>query len=108
MSEKTENKLENFTIGGMYYKTLLTKKFKNRQPYEEPDSRFIKAFIPGTIVDIQVKKGQKVSENEPLLLLEAMKMRNIITAPVSGKIKRIAVRKGEVVSKNQLLIEMED
>ncbi len=108
MSEKTDNRLENFTIGGMYYKTLLTKKFKNRPSYVDPDFHLIKAFIPGTIVDIKVKKGQKVSENDPLLLLEAMKMRNIITAPIPGKIKKIVVKKGDIVSKNQLLIELED
>ena len=61
MSEN-QNKLDNFTIGGMYYKTTLTRKFKNRKRYEEPDINLIKAFIPGTIVDLKVKRGQKVSE----------------------------------------------
>ncbi len=107
MSEDQNNKLENFTIGGMYYKTTFTKKFKERQQYEEPDINHIKAFIPGTIVDIKVKRGHKVTEGEPLLLLEAMKMRNIIAAPKEGRIKKVWVKKGDVVSKNQLLIEMD-
>ena len=106
MSEK-QNNLENFTIGGMYYKTVLTRKFKNRKRYEEPDINFVKAFIPGTIVELKVKRGQKVSEGEPLLLLEAMKMRNIITAPKEGRVKKIWVKVGDVVSRDQLLVELD-
>ncbi len=106
MPEKQNKKQENFTIGGMYYKTTLTEKFKNRENYEEPNINRLKAFIPGTIVDIKVKRGQKVSEGEPLLLLEAMKMRNIIAAPKDGRIKKVWVKVNDLVSKNQLLVEM--
>ena len=106
MSENQNKILDNFTIGGLYYKTTLTEKFKNRKQYEEPDINLIKAFIPGTIVDIMVKQGQKVSNGEPLLLLEAMKMRNIIAAPKDAKIKKLWVKKTDMVFKNQLLIEL--
>ena len=106
MSENQNKILDDFTIGGMYYKTALTEKFKNRKQYEEPDINFIKAFIPGTIVDIKVKQGQRVTEGEPLLLLEAMKMRNIIAAPKDAKIKKLWVKKTDMVFKNQLLIEL--
>ncbi len=105
MSEQ-KNKLENFTIGGMYYKTTLTRKFKNRKRYEEPDVNLVRAFIPGTIVELKVKRGQKVEEGEPLLILEAMKMRNIITAPKEGRVKKIWVNVGDVVSRDQLLVEL--
>ncbi len=106
MSENQNKVLDNFTIGGMYYQTALTEKFKNRKRYEEPDINLIKAFIPGTIVDIKVKRGQRVTEGEPLLLLEAMKMRNIIAAPKDAKIKKLWVKKTDMVFKNQLLIEL--
>ncbi len=106
MPDNKENNLGSFTIGGMYYKTLLTKKFINRPRYEEPDINLVKAFIPGTIVDIKIKKGQKVTEGEPLLLLEAMKMRNIIASPKEGRIKKVWVKKGDNVAKNQLLVEL--
>ncbi|HDO06222.1 MAG TPA: acetyl-CoA carboxylase biotin carboxyl carrier protein subunit [Bacteroidetes bacterium] len=107
MSENKNKILDDFTIGGMYYKTTLTEKFKNRKQYKEPDINLIKAFIPGTIVDIMVKQGQKVSNGEPLLLLEAMKMRNIIIAPQDGKIKKLWVKKNDLVSRDQLLVEMD-
>ncbi len=106
MSENQNKILDDFTIGGMYYKTTLTEKFKNRKQYEYPDTNLIKAFIPGTIVDIMVKQGQRVTEGEPLLLLEAMKMRNIISAPKDAKIKKLWVKKTGMVFKNQLLIEL--
>ncbi len=106
MLEKQDKKLGNFTIGGMYYKTTLTNKFKNRKPYEEPNNNLVKAFIPGTIVEIKVKHGQKVSEGEPMLLLEAMKMRNIIIAPKDARVKKLWVKTNDLVSRNQLLIEL--
>ncbi|VAW28414.1 hypothetical protein MNBD_BACTEROID07-1296 [hydrothermal vent metagenome] len=105
MLEKDKT-LRNFTIGGIYYKTSLTNKFKNREPYEEPNTNLVKAFIPGTIVEIKVKHGQKVLEGEPLLLLEAMKMRNIIIAPKDARIKKLWVKVNDLVSRNQLLIEL--
>ncbi len=67
----------------------------------------IKAPMPGLILDIAVKAGQEVQEDETLLILEAMKMENVITAPRSGMIKSVSVKQGDAVDKNQLLIEFE-
>ncbi|GAA4810673.1 acetyl-CoA carboxylase biotin carboxyl carrier protein subunit [Litoribaculum gwangyangense] len=64
----------------------------------------IKAPMPGLILEINVKVGQEVKENDPLIILEAMKMENIITSPRVGIIKSISVVKGDAVDKNQLLI----
>jgi len=67
----------------------------------------IKAPMPGLILDIMVKKGQEVCENQGLLILEAMKMENIITSPRDGKIKSVSVSKGDAIDKDYLLIEFE-
>jgi len=67
----------------------------------------IKAPMPGLILDINVKIGQKINENDPLLILEAMKMENVLNAPRDGVIKSISANKGDSVEKNQLLIEFE-
>ena len=67
----------------------------------------IKAPMPGLILDIAVIPGQTVQEDDPLLILEAMKMENSITSPREGVIKSITVAKGDAVDKNQLLIEFE-
>ncbi len=106
MLEKQDKTPGSLTIGGVDYKTTLTNKFKNRKPYEEPDTNLVKAFIPGTIVEVKVKRGQKVSEGEPLLLLEAMKMHNIIIAPKDARVKNLWVKVNDLVSKNQLLVEL--
>lgn len=67
----------------------------------------IKAPMPGLILDIQIKVGQEMKENDALLILEAMKMENIITSPRDGVIKSVLVNKGDAVDKNQLLVELE-
>lgn len=67
----------------------------------------IKAPMPGLILEINVKKGQEVKEDDPLLILEAMKMENVITSPREGIIKSIKVKQADTVDKNALLIEFE-
>jgi biotin carboxyl carrier protein len=67
----------------------------------------IKAPMPGLILEINVVVGQTVQENDPLLILEAMKMENSFLSPRDGVIKSIAVTKGDAVDKGQLLIEFE-
>ena len=67
----------------------------------------VKAPMPGVILEIQVKDGQKVAEGDALMVLEAMKMENILTAPKDGIIKLINIEKGVTVEKGELLIEME-
>jgi len=107
MSEKKKQKSENYdqmTIGDSTYNTLLTDKFKNREPFKHQKSGDITAFIPGTIDDINIKVGDKVEKGQILLILEAMKMRNRIIAPFSGTVKSLKVKTGDIVSKNQLLI----
>ena len=67
----------------------------------------IKAPMPGLILDINVNIGQEVKEDDALLILEAMKMENIITSPRDGVIKSVLASKGDAIEKGQLLIEFE-
>jgi biotin carboxyl carrier protein len=67
----------------------------------------IKAPMPGLILEISVTIGQEVKENDPLLILEAMKMENSILSPRDGIIKSITMTKGAAVEKGALLIEFE-
>jgi len=65
----------------------------------------IKAPMPGLIIDLKIKEGDVVKQNDPLLILEAMKMENIIKSPGEGTVKAIKVKKGASVEKGQVLIE---
>jgi biotin carboxyl carrier protein len=67
----------------------------------------IKAPMPGLILDLPVKEGQTVKEGETLLILEAMKMENAITAQKDSIIGAIHVKSGQSVDKGQLLIELQ-
>ncbi len=98
---------EIFTLDGVEYKTQLTDKWKNRKKWEEPNPYLLHAYIPGTIMQIDVKEGQEVQAGETLLILQAMKMNNKLTAPFAGKIKKINVNVGDKIPKNALMIEME-
>lgn len=67
----------------------------------------IKAPMPGMVLEIAVSEGETIEKGQPLLILEAMKMENVIKAPGDGVVKRICVTKGNPVDKNQLLLELE-
>ena len=67
----------------------------------------VKAPMPGLILDILAKPGQAVEKGDQLLILEAMKMENVLKAEGEGVIKSIEVQKGNAVEKGQILIEME-
>ncbi|MCX7744760.1 MAG: acetyl-CoA carboxylase biotin carboxyl carrier protein subunit [Flavobacteriales bacterium] len=65
----------------------------------------LKSPMPGLIIDIPVQEGQAVSAGEPLIVLEAMKMENILKAPADVTIKKVLVQKGKAVEKNEVLIQ---
>jgi len=106
MEDITKQEYVEIQIGDAKYKTLLTKKYMERKPYAHPKKGEIFSFIPGTINDVFIKKGQKVEKGEVLLILEAMKMKNRIIAPISGKILEIRVKKGDIVPNKHLIIIM--
>ncbi len=67
----------------------------------------VNAPMPGQIIEVNVKPGQEVKENDPLLVLEAMKMENVMVSPRDGIIKEILIETKDVVEKGQLLVEFE-
>lgn len=67
----------------------------------------VRSPMPGQITAVFVEAGQSVKTGETLLILEAMKMENAITATGEGIVKSIEIKKGDTVNKNQLLIEIE-
>ena len=73
---------------------------------DEHKSKSIHAPMPGLILDIMCKEGEDIEEGNSLLILEAMKMENVIKAEGSGTILKIHKAVGETVEKGQLIIEI--
>lgn len=65
----------------------------------------IKAPMPGLILDLKVKPGDVVKKGDVVLILEAMKMENIIKSPGDGVVKDVKVILKQSVEKNQVLIQ---
>jgi biotin carboxyl carrier protein len=63
----------------------------------------IKSPMPGTILSVNVKVGDKVKAGQILMILEAMKMENEILAGVDGEISSVAVQQGATVESGALL-----
>ncbi|MEI8204246.1 MAG: acetyl-CoA carboxylase biotin carboxyl carrier protein subunit [Bacteroidota bacterium] len=105
-----ENSIDNpdfgtVNIDNVRYKTMLTKTYLMRKPYEPINFKLVVSFIPGTIVKVYVKVGDKVKKGDKLIVLEAMKMNNELMASMDAVIKSVNVSAGERVVRNQPLIE---
>jgi 3-methylcrotonyl-CoA carboxylase alpha subunit len=72
---------------------------------EDGDSRIL-AAMPGKIIGLHVKKGQRVEKNQPLLVMESMKVQMTIRAGLAGKIINLPVAAGDQVSDGALLVEI--
>lgn len=109
MSKKTggNGDFHTIVVQGTEYKTLVNKKYLNRKKWEQVNEKHILSYIPGTITELFVKDGDTVKKNQPLLILEAMKMENTIFAPFDGKLKKVNVEAGNRVPKGELMIEFE-
>jgi pyruvate carboxylase len=76
-----------------------------RRKADDADSKQVGAPMPGTISVVMVREGQAVTQGEPLLGIEAMKMEAQLTAPRDGTVKSILVHAGEQIDAKDLLIE---
>jgi biotin carboxyl carrier protein len=94
-------------IDSTFYETTLTSKYLGKKKSAMKDPRKITAFIPGIIRKILVNEGKRIKAGDELLILEAMKMENILLSSIEGKIKKIYIKEGETLMKNHLLIEIE-
>ena len=74
---------------------------------KEEDVSQVLAPMPGLVIDISVSIGDQVQKDDALLVLEAMKMENVLKSKGSGIVKSIHVKKQDKVDKAQLLIEFE-
>lgn len=64
----------------------------------------LKAPMPGLVLNILVRPGDAVKKNDPVLVLEAMKMENVIKAPGDAVVAQVHAVQGKAVEKGQLLL----
>lgn len=108
-----EEKTVFVKINGLKYKFQLKDKFDDLLHSLGMDNLLVtkvsdlKAPMPGLVLSIDVEIGKEVKKGDALLILEAMKMENVIKSPTDGVIKSIAVKTGQAVEKNQLLLNFE-
>lgn len=69
-------------------------------------SKAVKSSMPGKVVRIMCKEGDVVTKNQPILIIEAMKMENEIRAPLGGVVGQIAVAEGKKVETGELLVKI--
>lgn len=67
----------------------------------------IKTPMPGLVLATEVKPGDEVKKDQTLIIIEAMKMENMIKAPVAGRVKAVFVKAGRAVERNDMLVELE-
>jgi biotin carboxyl carrier protein len=102
-----QSNFKEIVLDDTKYLTLYSKKFLKRKHYQPEDPTKLRAFIPGVIQKIYVVEGQEVKRGQPLVVLEAMKMKNDVFSPVNAIVKAINVKVGDVVSKGQVLLEFQ-
>ncbi len=68
----------------------------------------LEAPMPGTLIKVLVDEGQSVVVRQPLVVLEAMKMEHVVTAPYAGVVRKLPFRTGALVAKGAALVELEE
>lgn len=104
----------NITLDGMVYEVAITdstrkvlSKYIKAGAGKGAGEGAIKAPMPGMIVKLYVEEGMHVMKDDKVVIVEAMKMENVLKSPVSGTVKSIKVKEGSAVDKNAVLIEIE-
>lgn len=69
-------------------------------------SSLVKAPLPGLIIDVKVREGEKVKAGQNIVVMEAMKMENQIQATTDGTVKKIFVKKGDNVAEGNAMVEI--
>lgn len=76
------------------------------RPSARPDRHSITAPLPGVILSVEVAPGAEVSRGQPVVVLEAMKMKNIIRASRAGIVAEVLVQAGQTVAHGDVLVRL--
>ena len=100
------------TVAGHLYEVELEDE-RERAAHQAERSRTkgggdVKSVMPGVVVKLLVSEGEEVEKDQPLLILEAMKMQNEITAHAPGRVKRVHVTEGKAVGSGTKLVTLSE
>ncbi len=103
------------SLNGMVYdidistdtKKMLSKYISESSSGKIKSGGLIKAPMPGLVIKILVEEGMSVLAGDKLIIVEAMKMENILKSTINGTVKKISAKEGQAVDKDALLIEIE-
>lgn len=119
---RIENTIAEVEVNGTPYKVEMNKPMKKQlvtikrpaqvvapitRPVQTAAPGEVRSPLPGTILEVNCKVGDQVKKGQKLVVLEAMKMENVINADRDGAIKDIKVKTGDVVLEGAELIIIE-
>jgi len=98
------------TVAGHLYQVVLEDE-RERAAHDAERTRSkgggeLKSIMPGVVIKLLVKVGDPVAKDQPLLILEAMKMQNEIVAPAAGTVTALFVREGQAVASGTKLASL--
>lgn len=100
-------------VNGLTYDTELIDKYDElvkslgMEKFTKVEIKELKSPMPGLVIKLDVKVGDTIAKGDPIMILEAMKMENVIKSRGEGKIAAIHVNEGQAVEKNELLVSFE-
>ncbi|WP_316790704.1 acetyl-CoA carboxylase biotin carboxyl carrier protein subunit [Pedobacter frigoris] len=111
VSENKEDKTAQVKVNGQLYQVSIEDQYDQLLKQLGLDNlqsnkvKEIKAPMPGLVLNVIVAEEQAVLKGDSLLVLEAMKMENVIKSPTDGVVKKVLIQKGDKVEKNEILIQ---
>jgi biotin carboxyl carrier protein len=100
---RTANRVR-IALGGECFTFDLSAETKSKRvagAHGNPETR---APMPGKVLQVSAEVGREVKPGDPLLILEAMKMENVLSAEIAGSVKEVHVRVGDMVEPGKLLV----
>ena len=100
-----DKELETIVLENGVFRTELPSNFGKRKQRRN-DPFLVTAAIPGTVMELKVKEGQRMSEGDVLCILDSMKMNNRICCSVNGIVDRVFVAEGQSVGKGESMFKL--
>jgi len=104
---KSAQRYSSFWIDATKYKTKITNKFKNRKKWDASNRGAVYSDFPGTVLKVDVQKGDNIEKGDRLYIYDAMKMKNRAYSPRDGKVKEVYISENDIIKKGQLLFVIE-